>query len=151
MLNKKAQGMSTQTIILLILGLVVLVVLIIGFTLGWDKFASFIKPKSNVDDVSQACNTACSMDKRYDFCSAKKTLKTEELTLEDVTCAYLAKKQAAYFEDCPGIPCPEILSEAITEEGAKGDCTAEGDSVQYLKDNTLVSYTCLEEDIPFAE
>ena len=42
MKNKKAQEFSTNTIILIILGIVVLVVLIIGFSFGWEKVAPWL-------------------------------------------------------------------------------------------------------------
>lgn len=55
MLNKKAQGMSTSTIILLILGIVILVILILGFTLGWDKIAPWMQEKQQFSITKEVC------------------------------------------------------------------------------------------------
>jgi len=55
MLNKKAQGMSTSTIILLILRIVILVILILGFTLGWDKIAPWMQEKQQFSITKEVC------------------------------------------------------------------------------------------------
>lgn len=89
MLNKKGQGMSTSTIILLILGLAVLVVLILGFTMGWSKIAPFLS-SSNVDTIATACETACSLASTYDYCTAPRTLKDVEKNEVKASCAVLA-------------------------------------------------------------
>ena len=50
MMNKKGQEMSVTAIILIILGLIVLVVLILGFTVGWSQIKEWIislQTKSN--------------------------------------------------------------------------------------------------------
>jgi len=112
MQNKRGQGLSTNAIILIILGIIVLVVLILGFIMGWDKIAPWIKPTNNVDEIAQACQVACSTSSVYDFCSIKRELKTESNTLKDVTCFYLAEKQTSYgIQKCAPISCDVILDE----------------------------------------
>ena len=76
--NKKAQGLSITTLILIIIGVVILVVLIFGFTAGWGNIKDWIAPSSNVDQVVSACSVACSSDQKYDFCSEVRTLKVEK-------------------------------------------------------------------------
>ncbi len=70
--------MSTNTIILLILGIVVLVVLILGFTTGWDKLAPWLSG-NNVDTIVTACEAACTMGSQYDFCTFERDLKASDL------------------------------------------------------------------------
>ena len=77
--DKKGQGLSTNAIILIILGVVILVVLIIGFTLGWERIAPWIKPSNNVKDIVQACSIACSTENIYDYCNFERELKAEDL------------------------------------------------------------------------
>lgn len=89
MLNKKGQGMSTNTIILLILGLAVLIVLILGFTMGWSKLAPFLS-SSNVDTIATACETSCSLGSTYDYCTAPRVLKDVEGNEIKASCAVLA-------------------------------------------------------------
>ena len=84
-MDKRGQGLSTNTIILLILGLVILVVLILGFTLGWNKIFPFLSG-NNVQTVVNNCEAACSTQAKFDFCSAPRMLNDGETKIEGVTC-----------------------------------------------------------------
>ena len=66
MQNKRGQGLSTQAIILIVLGVAVLVIMIIGFTVGWDKIAPWLS-RDNVDSIVTQCEVACSTQSVYDF------------------------------------------------------------------------------------
>lgn len=110
MINKKAQGMSITTIILLILGLVILVILILGFTIGWGKIAPWIGNKNNLDTLKNSCGVVCSTGGQYDFCTVKRTVKDEVNDKFEATCQDLATKQIYVsrgygIEACPGITC----------------------------------------------
>jgi len=72
-MEKRGQGLSTNAIILIILGVVVLVILIMGFTMGWDRIAPWIS-SNNVDTIVQQCSVACSTNSVYDYCSTNRTL-----------------------------------------------------------------------------
>ncbi len=74
MQNKRGQGLSTNAIILIVLGVIVLVILMLGFTIGWEKFAPWIS-KDNVDTVVNQCQLACSTQSVYNFCSKERELK----------------------------------------------------------------------------
>lgn len=89
MINKKAQGMSTSTIILLVIGLVILVVLILGFSMGWQKFAPWLS-KNNVDGVKNACEVACSTNGVYAFCSVAREVNDGVNDKFEATCNDLA-------------------------------------------------------------
>ena len=79
MRNKRGQESSpTPAVIGIILGIVVLVVLVLGFTIGWNRFLPFIN-SNNVENIKTACSTACATVNVYDFCSAPKTLKADDL------------------------------------------------------------------------
>ena len=147
MKNKRGQGMSTSTIILLILGLVVLVVLILGFTIGWGKMAPWLST-TNVDTIAISCEAACTTGSTYDYCSAKRDLKAEDVTLKDVTCYYLSIKQLVYgIDGCPSSSCDSvILSEGTDLATAQSECLIDpansGKIVQYLDQDTLKFETC---------
>ncbi len=104
--NKRGQGLSTNAIILIILGVVILIILIVGFTLGWDKIAPFIKT-NNVETIKSSCVSACATVNTYSFCSQNRTLKADGVKLEDKTCFELNKTAyPAYgIEECPAITC----------------------------------------------
>lgn len=114
--GKRGQELSTSTIILLILGVVILVVLVLGFTIGWNKVLPFIST-NNVQNIQTACTTACSTNNQYDYCTFPRTLKASDLPQEngqaikqkDGTCQFFST--AAGYEKyaiaaCPGITCP---------------------------------------------
>jgi hypothetical protein len=78
MLNKRGQDLSTSTIILIILGLAVLVILVIGFTIGWQKVLPFLS-SSNVDTIVNQCQASCTTADVYGFCSMSRTLVADDL------------------------------------------------------------------------
>jgi len=118
MKNKRGQELSTNTIILLVLGLIILVVLALGFFVGWNKIFPFLFSNNNVENVKTACTAACTTSNQYDFCTLTRTLKATDLPAgtdgkpqKSVTksCNFFATT-AAYvnygIEDCPTITCP---------------------------------------------
>lgn len=108
MINKKGQGMSISTIILLILGLVILVVLILGFVLGWDKIVPWLGGKTNIDTLQNSCATACATNSQYDFCSVKRTVKDGVYDKFEATCSQLATSPT-YVNRGYGITdCPDL-------------------------------------------
>ncbi len=150
--NRKAQELSTTTVILLILAVLVLVFLILGFSVGWSKINPFLS-KSNVDSISDACNIACSTNQNYAFCSQPRDLKAEDSKLKGVTCNFLSGnsvlKTKYNLAECASISCNQVLSSATTEDSAKTDCSEKtaGTIIQYLEGETLKTYTCAEADI----
>ncbi|MDP2673180.1 MAG: hypothetical protein Q8O84_05190 [Nanoarchaeota archaeon] len=117
--DKRGQGLSTNAIILIILGVVVLVMLIVGFTVGWSKLAPWIST-NNVQTVVTACNTACSTGSVYDYCNLERTLKADDLPegINEVkgTCQIFSSDEPVNgvdyskygIEACPTITCPSI-------------------------------------------
>ncbi len=106
-MNKRGQGLSTNTIILLILGIVILVVLVLGFTIGWDKLAPWIS-KDNVQTIVTQCETACKTGDQYGFCVKNRTLKAEELENGEVTgtCHEFSNDYPSFgIADCPSLNC----------------------------------------------
>ena len=69
-LNKRGQDLTIGTLILIVLGIVVLVLLIIGFTKGWgfifDKFES--APGKSLQTTIESCNFAGQGGLRADYC-----------------------------------------------------------------------------------
>jgi len=83
--GKRGQGLSTNAIILIILGVVVLVVLIIGFTMGWSKIAPWMS-SDNVDTIVQQCGAACSTNSVSGYCSKKRELNDGDGYKVETTC-----------------------------------------------------------------
>jgi len=100
--NKRGQGLSTNAIILIVLGVVVLVILITGFTLGWSKIAPFLS-KDNVDTITTNCEIACSTNAKYDYTGKIRELNDGEIKIK-TTCKILAKTFTKYqISSCPSI------------------------------------------------
>jgi len=103
--NHRGQELSTTTIILIILGVIILVVMIIGFSRGWNKIVPQLS-SNNVQPVSTQCVTACSTNSIYDFCSRPFDLVSDQATIHNATCNFLAQKQAQYgISACASISC----------------------------------------------
>jgi len=112
--NKRGQGMSTSTIILLILGLVVLVVLVLGFSLGWNKIAPWINT-NNLETIKTSCGAACSTGSQYDFCNVPRTVKDGVNDKFEATCEALSTEET-YLSRGYGIePCLDLCP-AVSEE-----------------------------------
>ena len=89
----------------LILGVLVLAILIYGFTYGWDvffnKIVGFGGGKNNVQSVIGACEIACSANNKYDYCALpRKVIEGKEEGMK--TCKEL---EALYELKCSSIAC----------------------------------------------
>ena len=111
MKNKRGQGLSTNAIILIILGVVVLVVMILGFTMGWGTLFPFFSG-NNVEQIKTNCGIACSTENVYDFCTQERTLKADGLPggVKEVkgTCFYFSTKNE--FVQYGIAKCPQLES-----------------------------------------
>ena len=146
MRNKRGQGLSTNAIILIILGVIVLVILAVGFMIGWDKLAPWI-PSNNVDTIVQQCGIACNTGSVYDYCSMERELKDAEGNEVKTSCAVLSilpEFEKYGVEKCNincNLPCKDIMingkkADFITTfetgkncqdfDGKKEDCMAKG-------------------------
>jgi len=124
--SKKGQGLSTSTVVLLVLGLIILVILVWGFITGWSAFRGFVNP-TNVDTVIQECSQACSLNSEYSYCLAEKTLNVNEDSLNAKTsCAVFSTEKAfAKYKipPCPTVTCDLKCSEIVIN-GRKGNSSA---------------------------
>ena len=114
MQNKKGQGLSTNAIILIVLGVVVLIVLIIGFTVGWKNIAPWLS-SDNVDTIVNQCGTSCTTNSKYDYCTKTRTLNAEEVEIETNCAVFSVINEYSQYgiEECSLIDC-DIECESIT-------------------------------------
>tara|TARA_Y100000310_G_scaffold162298_1_gene162297 strand:+ start:748 stop:1251 length:504 start_codon:yes stop_codon:yes gene_type:complete len=167
-MNKRGQGLSTNAIVLIVLGVIVLAVLILGFTMGWKNIAPWIGGGNNVDEIGDACSIACSTKSKYDFCSVERELNDGQGNdFKDVTCNYLAQKQPSYgIDTCSPIDCGNVVIletpiEGLADQSAlnanvgddvrnKDLCASpnQGKTIYVLSDNNvLLSVTCAEASV----
>jgi hypothetical protein len=82
-LNKRGQDLSIGTLILIVLGIVVLVLLILGFSLGWSNLWEKINifgGGSSIGEVSTRCRLDVDSQNTYDYCQDFKTVKVSGKT-----------------------------------------------------------------------
>lgn len=135
--NFRAQGLSTNAIILIILGVVILVLLIIGFTFGWNTLLPWLAT-DNVETIVQQCNAACVTGSKYDFCSKARVLKEGKTEVETncATFAVISEYNKYGIETCSAIncdfECTDIMGkgELFTEDKlVEGACPENYDDV----------------------
>ncbi len=107
---KKAQSLSINTIILLILGVLILVIIIAGVSIGWkemwERIGGSQTAKSTIDAVIQSCSLQCSSQQVNEFCRTKKNVKGAEdigIPSAQYTCDILRnilKGRSPNLDDC---------------------------------------------------
>lgn len=101
---KKGQ-ITIPALIAIILGILVLVLLILGFSTGWsnlwDKINIFGGGKVNVDSIRQACSLACMQQGAYSFCSQERELTIEKRkTIKGSCFDFATKNPSLEIENC---------------------------------------------------
>jgi len=108
-MNKKGAEMTIGTILVIVMGLVVVALVIWGFSVGWnnlyDRIVNFGGGGDNVQTIVQSCQVACSTNNVYGWCTLNNTVKSKDVSLKGgFTCQALSGKSAAGLSDCSGIP-----------------------------------------------
>ena len=151
MFNKRGQGLSVNAIIMIVLGVVVLAVLILGFTMGWKNIAPWIGAGNNVDTIVKACGVACGTQSQYDFCTIQRDLKDAEDNEVKASCEVLSKSHSKYgIKECPQINCVGVTGETVSKSlsEAKGKCIKKDDVLKYLDgDSKEQSHMCIPENL----
>lgn len=116
-MDKRGQGLSINAIILIVLGVIVVVLLILGFVRGWDKLAPWIS-SDNVGTIITSCQTACVTNDIYGYCiDDSRELKSGDDKFSKVTCHVLSlddnlKKYGV--APCPSVNCKSVVACADT-------------------------------------
>jgi len=104
-INKRAQGLPINAVIIIVLVILVAVFLIFGFTVGWKNILPWIKT-DNVATIANQCQTACAMQAQYDFCAKPREVIIDGATVATDNCKALATESqySDYgIDDCPGL------------------------------------------------
>ncbi len=108
-MNKKGAELAIGTIVMIILALVVLVVIIYGFTIGWgnlwENIVGYGGGQVNVQTVVQACQVACSTQSVYDYCTKFRNVVFQEKSkTEKLNCHSLQQRNVG-LDFCDNIDC----------------------------------------------
>ncbi len=107
--NKRGQNLTLGTIILIVLGVAVLVLLIFGFSQGWNnlwgKVTSFFGGGNNVDTIIQSCTLACTTESEYDYCTLGRVVRLDDKKLPAQSCMELATNttDGVNVDSCPAL------------------------------------------------
>lgn len=88
-MNKRAQDLSIGTLVLIVLGIIVLVLLILGFSMGWSNLwekINIFQGGSSLDEKATTCGVAANSNGATRFCEfsqVKVSGKTEFLNCLD--------------------------------------------------------------------
>lgn len=102
-LNKKAQTNTINIIIAIILGIILIIFLIWGFSTDWRTFRGTTNPytgESNIDSVLNACKNNCQMNMKETYCNDKKEIIKQD---QQKTCYELEQERNDL--SCPNINC----------------------------------------------
>ncbi len=115
----RGQGLSTNAIILIILGVVVLAVLVVGFFFGWQTLLPWIQ-QDNVDTIISQCQVACTTSNTYAFCGQDRTLRAGGEEVPATNCYELSTNSSYTIYGID--PCPQLETECagLIEEGGEG-------------------------------
>jgi len=110
--------MTLGTIIAIVLGIAVLVLLVWGFSQGWnnlwEKVTLFGGGSENVGSIVQACALGCSSGNEYDFCTKIRTVNFEDKTWEKGSCRVLELNSAKIgIGSCDKITCDSVALKDI--------------------------------------
>jgi hypothetical protein len=126
--DKRGQELTLGTVILIILGIVVLVFLIFGFSTGWgnlwDRMSNIAGGKSNLDSIRSGCEVACLSNNVEDFCRFQRTVRYDgtesawngkdmgNVTSSPGTCYDISQNTTRYprvnVATCPSINCASV-------------------------------------------
>ena len=108
MINKRGD-VAINTIVIIILALVVLVIVIYGFTVGWGNLFQnilvFGGGKINVESVVRGCQVACTTQASFDYCLKQRdVIFDEKQKAEKLTCKGLELKNVG-LDFCNTLDC----------------------------------------------
>ena len=130
MFNKKGQELSITTLILIIIGVVVLVLVILGFTAGFgnlrDRLDIFVGG-TTIDSVIGSCEISSATNAKFSYCADFKKVRigssTEYISCEDTRVS--------------GIDAPLDCSDSSTKTNINNACNDLAKSLKATVENPL--------------
>ena len=102
MQQKRGQELSIGTLVLIVLGIIVLVLLVLGFSMGWENLFSKIGifQGSDLSAMTTACKTAAASQSQASYCEFKSARVDKEK--KEINCEYSAiSDNLGEKMDCP--------------------------------------------------
>ncbi|MDO8508893.1 MAG: hypothetical protein Q7S27_04380 [Nanoarchaeota archaeon] len=127
-MNKRGQELSIGTLVLIVLGIIVLVLLVLGFSLGWENLFGKIGiiQGSDLTTMITACKTHVATDSKTSYCEFKKVSLSDGT--KEINCEYTEVKAGLGGEEleaCSGAIknsyCAEVELDEKGEPRKKDD------------------------------
>jgi len=85
-MNKKGEQLAMSSIITIILAVIVLIVLVMSFTVGWGNMFEKLKifGGSDAETAADACGIVCAKMNSYSFCTEKRNVDGEKKTCAEM-------------------------------------------------------------------
>lgn len=147
--NNCGQGLSTNAIILIILGVIILAVLILGFTLGWNTLLPFL-PSNNVDTIVNQCSAACATNSKFDYCSNTRSLDDGQLKVETncATFSVISEYDKYGIAECPTIDCDFECTDIMGSGIVKDACDETENDVTSITSVSGTQRCCVAKIVP---
>jgi len=122
--NKRGQQLTLATIIVIVLGIMVLVFLIFGFSKGWnnlwDKVRNIGGGEANLNVIKQSCDIACGSQDTDNYCNFERKVKFGKGIAITGNCMATDEKKnrTSCFSNCDnltGSKVPEIVSMGVSD------------------------------------
>ena len=130
--NKRGQEMSISTLLLLVLGVIVLVVIVIGFTQGWNYFAGIFGGDTlpgDYEKIAQSCKLSQDSGLITSYCTEFKQI-TINKAKEYANCANFKERGLISFvSETQAIACNPVS----LVKSAKTFCIGKNDDVRVNK------------------
>ncbi len=108
-INKKGQGLTSSTLILLVVGVIVMVIVVLGFTKGWNFFTDLFNTGSiDMEAISQKCGLLASTG-GGGYCTDRIEIGKDKY----INCDYAVKNLGAQVENAPSGGCGGNVSTQI--------------------------------------
>jgi len=83
--NRSGFELAISTLVVIVLGILILLALVIGFTTGWRNFWDTIRgySGSDIDNALKLCESQCNLGNKFSYCCEEKNLGKEKITCLD--------------------------------------------------------------------
>lgn len=128
--NKNGQELSIGTLVLIVLGVIVLVLLVLGFSIGWENLFSKIGivQGSDLSSMVAACKVAVASQSQGSYCEFKK-VKLGDGT-KDINCEYPEVEAGLDGQKLAACDQKKYCTKgADIKKGLKSPCPADGYAV----------------------
>jgi hypothetical protein len=107
--------MTVGTLVIIVMALILLVILVLGFTTGWknlwDRITTFGGGENDIQTAIEACQISCAKQSEYEFCNRNLKVIDEDDADGDGS-----------VKDTISVKCPDLYAKGLPQCDFFGDC-----------------------------